>query len=148
MKISTKGTYGLQAMLDLALNSNNEYITLKSISERQNISERYLEQIFSMLRKGELVKSIKGAQGGYTLGANSLKITVGDILRVLEGQLILVDEDLKEGDSISKTNYCLISNVWNKLNESINTVADSITLEDLVNEYRKLDNKSNFMYYI
>lgn len=148
MKISTKGIYGLKAMIDLALNSNNDYITLKSISERENISERYLEQIFSTLRKAELVKSIKGAQGGYALVESSFKTTVGDILRVLEGQLLVVDEELKDGDSISKMDYLMVNNVWKKINHSINTVVDSITLEDLTVEYKKLNDVSDYMYYI
>jgi Rrf2 family protein len=85
MKISTKGIYGLKALVDLGINSVNESVTLKSISERQKISESYLEQIFSTLSKKGIVKSRKGAQGGYTLGDSAANITVGDILRALEG---------------------------------------------------------------
>ena len=77
MKISTKGRYGLRAMLDLALNSKMGHVSLYSIAERQGISESYLEHMFSTLRKAELVKSIKGAQGGYTLAYSPSKIKIG-----------------------------------------------------------------------
>src|SRR3712207_9448755 len=84
MKISTKGIYGIKAMVDLAIYSEKDKVTLKSICERQSISERYLEQIFSLLRKGGLIKGVKGAQGGYTLVKGAKEITIGEILRVVE----------------------------------------------------------------
>lgn len=145
MKISTKGRYGLKAMMDIAIYTSCESIALKSISERQNISEKYLEQIFSALRKNGLVISKKGAQGGYSLAKHPSKITVGDILRVLEGDLDVVDweESMKE-DILEK---CIYENIWEKLNISIATIVDSITLEDLVEQYNK--NKGiEYMYYI
>lgn len=145
MKISTKGRYGLKAMVDLALYSNNENsITLKSISERQNISERYLEQIFSALRKGDLVKSIKGPQGGYMLGRDPKDITIGNILRVLEGELHIVSTE-EEGND--KVDICIKQTVWDKINESIDKIADSISLEDLIWEYNNSDN-NGYMFYI
>lgn len=146
MKISTKGIYGLQAMVDLARYSNTEQVTLKSISERQDISEKYLQQIFSMLRKAELVKGIKGSQGGYLLGRDASDMTVGDILRTLEGQLLVVEAG--EEQKQSKMEYLVSKNVWNKMNVSINEVVDGITLEDLVEEYRKMEQCSCDMYYI
>lgn len=148
MKISTKGRYGLRTMLDLAINARGKHISLNNIATRQNISENYLEQVFSLLRKAGLVKSIKGPQGGYTLGFQPSKIKIGDILRVLEGELVVVDEKTNE---ILKTNtfeYCLQSKVWNKINESISAVVDSLTLEDLVQEYKKISGNQSFMYYI
>ena len=84
MKVSTKGRYGLRAMIDLSLYSKNELVPLASIAERQDISKSYLEQVFSALRKAGLVKSIKGAQGGYSLSTGPEDITVGMILRALE----------------------------------------------------------------
>lgn len=145
MKISTKGRYGLKAMIDLAANSVNDSVTLKSISERQNISEGYLEQIFSALRKKGLIQGRKGSQGGYILGASMSEITIGDILRSLEGDLNVVDVD--EGNKEDKAEQCIKYNVWDKLNNSINEIVDSITLEDLVLEYNTLNN-NDFMYYI
>jgi Rrf2 family transcriptional regulator, cysteine metabolism repressor len=149
MKISTKGRYGLRAMLDLALNSSVNHVSLCSIAERQNISESYLEQMFSTLRKAELVKSVKGAQGGYILSASPSKIMVGTILRALEGSLSVISEDnnlnLKDTDKIE---FCLRNSVWTKLNESISSIVDSITLEDLINDFKKMTGDEEYMYYI
>ncbi|MFL0251797.1 RrF2 family transcriptional regulator [Clostridium neuense] len=147
MKISTKGRYGLKAMVDLAINSINDSVTLKSISQRQNISEGYLEQIFSSLRKEGLVRGRKGSQGGYVLGKSINEITVGNILRALEGELVVVERDDKEVVNEDKLDSCIRNNVWDRLNNSINDIVDSITLEDLVINYNNLIN-SNYMYYI
>ncbi|AVP63578.1 Rrf2 family transcriptional regulator [Clostridium botulinum] len=145
MKISTKGKYGIKAIIDLAINSTEEAVTLKSISERQNISEGYLEQIFSLLRKNNLIKGIKGAQGGYILEKDSAHITAGEILRALEGDLSVVElNDDYLNNTMEKS---IKTNLWDRINESIERVVDSITLEDLVEAYKKSDNQ-NIMYYI
>jgi Rrf2 family protein len=144
LKLSTKGRYGLRAVLDLAINYNGEHISLNSIAERQNISENYLEQVFSILKKSNLVKSIKGAQGGYTLLAKPSEITVGEILRALEGNLSIIENDLDaELDSIK---YCINTKVWDKINEKINNIVNNLTLEDLVNDYKTLN--GILMYHI
>lgn len=145
MKISTKGRYGLRAMVDLAMNSSREEpIPLKSIADRQNLSERYLEQIFSGLKKNGIVNSIKGPQGGYMVSKDIQEILVGDILRALEGNLHIVSSEDMRDDKIEE---CIKNNIWNKLNESIDRVVDSITLEDLVSEYNK-SISGQYMYYI
>lgn len=87
MKLSTKGRYGLRAMIDLAVYSEKEPVSIQSIADRQNISERYLEQLMASLKKEGLVKSIRGANGGYQLARPAIGISVGDILRALEGDL-------------------------------------------------------------
>ncbi|ACQ54313.1 Rrf2 family transcriptional regulator [Clostridium botulinum] len=145
MKISTKGKYGIKAIIDLAINSTEETVTLKSISERQNISEGYLEQIFSLLRKNNLIKGIKGAQGGYILEKDSAHITAGEILRALEGDLSVVE--LNDDYLNNRMEKSIKTNLWDRINESIEKVVDSITLEDLVEAYKKSDNQ-NIMYYI
>jgi len=145
MEISTKGRYGLKAMVNIGVYSSLENVTKKSISEREDISEKYLEQILSALRKNGLVNSKKGPQGGYTLARNSSKITVGDILRALEGELQVVN--LEEYDDSNIMELCLKKNVWNKLNKEINNLVDSITLEELVQEYKAYKNPG-YMYYI
>ncbi|HBM81474.1 MAG TPA: Rrf2 family transcriptional regulator [Clostridiaceae bacterium] len=145
MKISTKGRYGLKAMLDLAAYSLGDQITLKSIAERQNISDKYLEQIFSALRKAGLVKSVKGTQGGYILGKRPSDITVGDILRVLEGTLSVIDAADNMDDDAET---CIRNNVWEKIDESIENTVDSITLEDLVKDYVKMKDDFGYVYYI
>jgi Rrf2 family transcriptional regulator, cysteine metabolism repressor len=147
MKISTKGRYGIRAMLDLAISSPAGQVTVKSIAERQNISEGYLEQVFSSLRKGGLVKSIKGAQGGYVLGRSASSITVGDVLRQLEGDLSVVDENSSK-DSESDVEYCISNNVWKRLNQSINNIVDQITLESLTLEYGKMSEHDSYASYI
>lgn len=144
MKISTKGRYGLKALIDLAMYANSEVVTLKSISERQNISEGYLEQIFSVLRKNGLVIGRKGAQGGYSLSKPVSDITIGEILRVLEGELGLVD--VKKSAPVDKLEKCINENLWSIINENINNYFDSITLEDLVNKYRT--ERENIIYFI
>lgn len=137
MKISTRGRYGLRAMLDLALHSNGTQVALMNIAQRQNISTNYLEQVFSLLRKVGLVNSVKGAQGGYVLAEEPSKIKVGTILRALEGNLKVVDEDKVSDDSESASaQSCIRRCVWDKLNESIDEVVDSITLRDLIEDYR------------
>ena len=139
MNISTKGRYGLRAMVDIAVHSLGDYIPLKVIAERQDISENYLEQVFSVLRKAELVKSARGSQGGYTLSKEASKITVGEVLRILEGDLSIAgDEDGALG--IDKTiKVCINTMVWQKVNEQINKVMDSVTLQDLVEQYKTLN---------
>ncbi len=148
MKLSTKGRYGLRAMLDLAIHSVEGHVALNSIAARQEISVNYLEQVFSVLRKAGLVKSVKGAQGGYTLGVKTTNLTVGNILRVLEGDLSIIDKKAEETDKNNTVEYCIRANVWDKLNDSINSVVDSITLEDLVHDYKELNENLSLMFYI
>ncbi|MFW6015418.1 MAG: RrF2 family transcriptional regulator [bacterium] len=146
MKISTKGRYGLRAMVDLAVHlENGDVVTISSISERQDISKNYLEQVFSPLRKSGLVIGVKGPQGGYVLGRVPEKITIGEILRTLEGKLFEIEEQKDDSDNIIKK--CVYNTVWNVLDERINEVVDNITIKDLVEEYKR--NKKDFlMYYI
>lgn len=142
MKISTKGRYGLRALIDICLYSQDEMVTVKSISERQDISERYLEQIFAALRKGGIIKAKKGAQGGYFLTKDPKDFTIGDILTVLEGDLLLIDV---ERDDNEIENY-IIDNLWNIANKKITNFFNSITLEDLSDGYRNKGKED--MYYI
>ncbi len=145
MKISSKGRYGLIAMLDLAIHSRELHISLNSIAQRQGVSASYLEQVFSMLRKAGLISSIKGAQGGYSISTKPDKISVGDILRALEGELTVTDQ---QEQGINSIQDCVRIRVWDQLNQHINDFVDSITLEDLVNEYNKQLSEGNYMYYI
>lgn len=149
MKLSTKGRYGLRCMLDLALNSNGEHVALYTIAERQGLSVLYLEQVFSTLRKSGLVKSVKGAGGGYTLSNNPETITVGSILRVLEGNISIVNTlPQEEGDCKNVLEQCIRTSLWTKIDDSINGIIDTMTLEDLAEDARKLEAKENYMYYI
>lgn len=147
MKISTKGRYGLRAMVDLAINAGNGHVALSAVADRQGISMNYLEQVFAALRKAGLVKSVKGAQGGYILAQKPDNIKVGDILRVLEGSLSVIDESDTD-HAENPIQYCLKQYVWDKIDETINNIVDSITLEDLVDEYKLLNGVEELMYYI
>lgn len=143
MKISTKGRYGLRALIDLAINVESENVSIKTISERQKISERYLEQIFSLLRKGGIIVGRKGAQGGYILGKNPSELTISEILKVLEGENIFIDINCEEENEIEEF---VNKNLWKGINEIINKYFSSITLEDLVDDYKK--SKDKIIYYI
>ena len=116
LRLSTKGRYGLKAMFDLAVNHANEPISLKSVAERQNISEHYLEQIIADLRRSGLVRSVRGAYGGYYLARKPSEITIGDILRAVEGPIGLVDCVL-EYDAVECMKYedCITRIVWEKI---------------------------------
>ena len=148
MNISTKGRYGLRAMVDIAVHSFGDYIPLKIIAERQAISENYLEQVFSILRKAKLVKSARGSQGGYTLSKEASKITVGEVLRILEGDLSIAGDD--DGAlGIDKTiKVCINTIVWQEVNEQINKVMDSVTLQDLVEKYKSLNTEYTLDFII
>lgn len=136
MKLSTKGRYGLRAVLDLALNSGEEAVALSSIAERQNISISYLEQLIAKLRKAEIVKSIRGARGGYILARPAEEISVGEVLRCLEGDLSPVDcAEIMGGESTcSASDICVTKFVWKRINDSINEAVDNLMLSELVEE--------------
>ncbi|MGL6107414.1 RrF2 family transcriptional regulator [Romboutsia sp.] len=147
MKLSTKGRYGLKAMFELSLNQNSDPVPLKYIAKKQNVSDQYLEQIFSALKKSGLVKSVRGAQGGYLLAKEPKDITVGDILVVLEGPVSLSDCVLDE-DVCENSNVCVTKVVWEKIKKGIEDVIESITLQDMIDDYNKnkLDNDiTNFI---
>lgn len=131
MKVSTKGRYALRLMLDLAVNNTGEPISLKDIARRQGISDKYLEQIISVLNKAKYVKSIRGAQGGYILTKKPEEYTIGMILRLTEGSLAPV-ACVEEENTCEKIHDCATILVWQKMNEAINDVVDHMTLQDLV----------------
>ena len=132
MKISTKGRYALRLMIDLGENNTGTPVSLRDVAKRQGISEKYLEQIISILNKAGYVRSVRGAQGGYLLRREPKEYTVGDILRLTEGSLAPVtcveDEDMP----CERQDNCVTVIVWKKINEAINNVVDNITLQDLV----------------
>lgn len=132
MKISTKGRYALRLMLDLATYNTGEPIALKDIARRQNISEKYLEQIISILNKAGFVRSIRGAQGGYVLTRDIRDYTVGMILRLTEGELAPVNCVGRDAIECERMESCVTIRIWQRLYDAINGVVDSITLADLV----------------
>lgn len=137
VKLSTKGRYGVTAMYDLALHHGEGPISLKSVAQRQGISEHYLEQLMGTLRKAGYVKSVRGAQGGYTLTKAPDEITVGDVIRIMEGPTAPVDcllADVHDNKYCERAVSCVTRGVWAKVRDSIDGVLDSITLADLANE--------------
>lgn len=139
MKLSTKGRYGLKAILDLAINQGEGAIAISAISERTGISVNYLEQLISKLKKANLVVSIRGAQGGYKLAKDMTDISVGEILRALEGDLAPVDCISSQESSCESANLCVTKLVWQRINDSINNAVDTLMLSELVEESKKLN---------
>ena len=137
MKLSTKGRYATRVMLDLALHDTGECIKVKDIAARQGISEKYLEQIISILNKAGYVKSVRGAQGGYRLAKAPREYTVGMILRLREGSLAPV-ACLEDGaESCQRCDTCETLEVWRDLYGAINQVVDGVTIADLAEKARR-----------
>jgi Rrf2 family protein len=138
MQISTKGKYSVRAVLDIAQNSNGAPVTLTAISKREGISLLFLEQLFQQLRKGDIVKSIRGPHGGYVLSREASEITIGEVVRLVEPPLYSSScfdkneaaHDCRIADS------CIGGAVWKQLDEHINSFMDSITVADLINKPR------------
>lgn len=134
MKISTKGRYGLRAVIDIALHGESEPVSLSDIAIRQDISMGYLEQLISRLRKAGVVTSVRGAKGGYSLAASKDKISVGEILRALEGDLSPVNcsEISENGTPCKESGQCISKLVWKRISDSINDAVDNLMLSDLL----------------
>lgn len=131
MKISTKGRYAVRVMLDLAIHNTGEYVKVKQIAARQDISEKYLEQIIAVLNKAGYVISTRGAQGGYRLAREPEEYTVGMILRLTEGSLAPVACLEENAPVCERCDTCETLEVWRELNAAINQVVDGITIADL-----------------
>ncbi|ABV63059.1 MULTISPECIES: cysteine metabolism transcriptional regulator CymR [Bacillus] len=139
MKISTKGRYGLTIMIELAKKHGEGPTSLKSIAQNNNLSEHYLEQLVSPLRNARLVKSIRGAYGGYVLAHEPNEITAGDIIRVLEGPISPVE--VIENEEPAKRE------LWIRIRDAVKDVLDNTTLEDLAS-YTDDGNQDAYMFYI
>ena len=136
MKISTKGRYALRLMLDLALHTNGSAVPLRDVAERQEISDKYLEQIVTQLARGGLVRSIRGAGGGYLLTRTPEEYTVGEILRQLEGSLAPVSCGAG-GSCCERSDQCVTLEIWQQIQQAVNGVVDHISLADLVRRYHE-----------
>lgn len=148
MKISTKGRYGLEALLDMAIHISEGHTSLKSISERQGMSENYLEQLFVSLRKNGIVESIRGAQGGYRFAKPTDEITVGEILRALEGPLSPV-KCVVNRSCCDRFDFCATRTLWGKLMNNLDELVDGITITDLIQDYRNMNSEDfEIEYYI
>ena len=134
MMISTKGRDALRVMIDLAQNGDENFVSLKDVAERQNISMKYLEMIVSMLNKGNMVRSQRGKTGGYKLAKTPSEYTVGEILKLTEGTLAPV-MCLEEGaEACERAKDCVTLPLWKELNHIIDKYLDSVTLDDVINK--------------
>lgn len=138
MKISTKGRYALRLMIDLGEHQNAGYVTLKDIASRQNISKKYLEQIIQVLNKSGLLKTSRGFQGGYQLARAPKEYTVGEILRLTEGNLAPVSCLDCDVNNCERAGNCPTLNMWKGLYEVIIKYLDSVTLQDLLDKQNNL----------
>ena len=134
MKISTKGRYALRIMIELAQNKNDKPISLKQISQKQDISAKYLESIISILNKHNFVFSTRGINGGYVLSKEPSEYTIGSILRVTEGSLSPVNCLECQPNRCKNSATCLTLPLWQNIDKMINDYLDSITLEDILNK--------------
>jgi Rrf2 family protein len=134
MKFSTRSKYGLNAMFELALRHGGSPASIKDISEAQQIPEAYLEQLFIPLKKAGLVISSRGAQGGYTLAEEPQDVFVGQVIRVLDGPVAPTD-CLDEGGVCARGGDCPGRIIWEKVYKSLNDVIDSLSLQDILEEY-------------
>lgn len=143
MKITTKAHYGLMAMCELAKNYGNPPVSVKEVSKLQDCSDSYMEQIFSLLKKADLIKSIRGAYGGYQLKYPPEEISVGQIIRALEGPIGFTNcsHDLDSGCSLDQN--CCSQNFWKELYQNINTFLEEKKLSDLIQSPEKLTNPGN-----
>jgi Rrf2 family protein len=136
-------------MFDLAMHSGEGTIALKSVARRENISEKYLEHLFASLKKAGLIHSVRGAQGGYRLARPPGEITLGDIIRVLEGPVSPVEcvTDDTDAELCERSQICVMRLVWKKIRLELNEVLDSYTLADICEEQRKMHD-NGYMFYI
>ena len=145
MKVSTKSRYGVAAMVDIAQHHGAGPVALRSVAERQQVSEHYLEQLMSSLRKAGIVHSVRGAQGGYVLARDPASISVGDIVRAMEGPIAPVEcllADRGENNPYcEKAGECIRRDIWRKMGDSINVTLDSISLVSLCRDGQEMNEK-------
>lgn len=147
MKLSKKSRYGLRALIDLAVNSRTELVSLGSIAQRNDISAQYLEHVFSALRKAHIVKSMKGSQGGYFLERDPKEITVAQIVEALEGTYDLEDE--VDRNSVGRGDQEAIQHlIIDRINDCVQEILEDVTLKDLEDAYEGYQDSVEGMYYI
>jgi Rrf2 family protein len=144
MKISTRGRYGARLLIDLAEHLQENHVSLASIAERQAISIRYLEQVAVILRRAGFIRSVKGASGGYALAKKPEDLIIGDALRVLEGDMLVVEAPLPQVKE-SKIQRCIRLTVFDRLNDRISQIIDRKTLASMVGT---IDPDESYMYFI
>ncbi len=148
MKLSTKGRYAARAMLDIALNQEGGPVAVREIAMRQRISERYLENILTVLAKADLVVSTRGKSGGFSLSRDPKDINLKDIITAVEGSLAPVD-CVDDANSCDMVSVCVTYEIWCKLEKALMDILSSTTLKDMIEIYdKKVSKTENIMYYI
>lgn len=147
MNLSKKSRYGITALIDLALNSKEGHVSLISIAERNGISPQYLEHIFAALRRAGIIRSIKGAQGGYLLGDSSSNISVADIIEALDGTYRIEKEDTTDGNNVG-ISLAIQDSIIDKINDQLDEILQNTSLADLENHYKDYIEYNQNMYYI
>jgi Rrf2 family protein len=142
MKISKRGRYGMRLLIDLAENGTNHQVTLLSVGQRKSISARYMEQVAILLRRMGLIRSVKGSAGGYILARPPDKITVGEALRALEGDMLIIDPPIAPENKMQR---CIRKRVFEPLNDRIAEIIDSETIAELVGTS---GHEGCYMYFI
>ncbi|MDR1732277.1 MAG: Rrf2 family transcriptional regulator [Synergistaceae bacterium] len=139
MKISTKGRYALRMLLDLAEHQDEGYISLKDVAERQNISKNYLEQIITLLKNTDMLRTTRGSQGGYKLAKPPSQYTVGEILRITEGNLAPVACLVDDVNECERSSFCMTVGIWRELGKVIEDYLNGITLQSILDKHHNLD---------
>lgn len=139
MKISTKGRYALRMLVDLAINQDGGYVSLKDIAERQDISKKYLEQIAPMLNKSGILRTNRGNKGGYMLAKKTEEYTVGEVLRATEGNLAPVSCLEYDENTCPNASKCSTLFIWEGLSKTVNDYLDSITIQDIIDRRNRLN---------
>lgn len=137
MKLSTKGRYALRLLLDLAQHPEDDFIALKDIAERQDLSKKYLERIVPILIRSDILKTNRGHQGGYQLAKSPAEYTVGDILRLTEGDLSPVPCLKHTPNQCPRSKTCITLPIWEGLGKVINDYLDGITLQDILDNQKE-----------
>ena len=143
MKLSTRSRYGLRAIVELAMEYGKGPLQIKIIAERQDISNKYLEQLMAILKSSGLVRSVRGAKGGYVLAKEPHEVRVSDVFTALEGPLVTV-ECLEHPEFCTRCTDCVTRHVWAQIQDSILEVMNSITLQDLVDKSKSSKDTTNY----
>ena len=146
MKISTKGRYGLRILLDLAVHDNGEPRLIRDIAESQQISEKYISRLIVDLRRAGMVRSIRGAKGGFKLARQPRELTVLDIVEVMEGPMSIVD-CVRKPEKCSRFGNCATRNIWDQLNSDIRDSMRKITLQQIIDNYNRQNAENGILDY-
>jgi Rrf2 family protein len=146
MKISTKGRYGLRILLDLAIHDSGSPRLIRDIAQSQQISEKYISRLIIALRKGGMVRSIRGARGGFRLKTDPKEITLLDVVEAMEGPLAIVD-CVRTPAKCCRIESCPTRSIWNDINTGIRDNMRQVTLQDIIDNYKKLNAEQGILDY-